>query len=217
MHVADVIERSVGREHAARGAGLENVDVSRSAGGGWSEADVVALSVRSAGEGPSHGVADVRGCENGAERVANGEDVDGLVGGRFRVGRGGAGEGRHGQDESGGRDATNDAYQGDGRHGGGGSMSHMPMRRFGHDARNASSSRGRVMLVLCTAMASALLAACGSDSGPTGPGGSGNKSPNGSYAISTINASPLPVAIFSDTGGFKLEGTSGTLQLDWGV
>ena len=54
------------------------------------------------------------------------------------------------------------------------------------------------------------LIACGSDS-PTGPGN--GKSPPGSYTIATINAAPLPVAIFSDTGGFKLEVMSGTLTL----
>ena len=51
---------------------------------------------------------------------------------------------------------------------------------------------------------------------PTGPGGSTQKSPNGSYAISTINSSALPVAIFSDTGGFKLEVMSGTITLSAG-
>jgi hypothetical protein len=85
------------------------------------------------------------------------------------------------------------------------------MRRFAHDARNASPRRGRARLALCAAAASIFLVACGSDSSPTGPGG--QKSPNGSYAISTINAAPLPVAIFSDTGGFKLEVTSGTITL----
>ena len=95
-------------------------------------------------------------------------------------------------------------------------MSHMPMRRSGHDARNASSGRGRTLLALCAAVVSTFLAACGSDSGTTGPGGPSNKTPNGSYAISTINAAALPVAIFSDTGGFKLEVMSGTITLNAG-
>ena len=60
--------------------------------------------------------------------------------------------------------------------------------------------------------ASALVAACGSDSS-TGPGGSSQKTPDGSYSISTINSAALPVAIFSDTGGFKLEVLSGTITL----
>jgi hypothetical protein len=94
-------------------------------------------------------------------------------------------------------------------------MSHMPMRRFAHDARNASSRRGgaRPLLALCAAAAAVFLVACGSDSSPTGPGGSTQKTPNGSYAISTINTAPLPVAIASDTGGYKLEVMSGTITL----
>ena len=97
-------------------------------------------------------------------------------------------------------------------------MSHMPMRRFAHDARNASSRRGgaRPLLALCAAAAAVFLVACGSDSSPTGPGGSTQKTPNGSYAISTINSAQLPVAIFSDTGGFKLEVMSGTITLSTG-
>jgi hypothetical protein len=87
------------------------------------------------------------------------------------------------------------------------------MRRFAHDARNASSRRGHAVLVFCVAAAAVLLVACGSDSGPTGPS---NKSPVGSYAISTINSGALPVAIFSDTGGFKLEVMSGTITLSSG-
>ena len=88
-------------------------------------------------------------------------------------------------------------------------MSHMTAGRFAHNARNASSGRVPTLGILAACVASVFLAACGSDS--TGP--SGQKSPNGSYTISTINAAPLPVAIFSDTGGFKLEVTSGTITL----
>ena len=93
-------------------------------------------------------------------------------------------------------------------------MSHMPMRRFEDDARNASFSRGRALRALCAAAAAVFVVACGSDSSPTGPGG--QKTPNGSYTISTINAAALPVAIFSDTGGFKLEVMSGTITLNSG-
>ena len=162
-----------------------------------SEANVVTLAVRSAGEVPAHGVADVIGCEGGAESVANGEDVDGLVGGRLGVGRSRAGDDRRDHDEE---------TEGEG------SMSHMPMRRFAHDARNASSRRARALAQLCAAAAAAFLVACGSDSSPTGPGGS-TQDAERLYAISTINASALPVAIFSDTGGFKLEVMSGTIAL----
>ncbi len=42
------------------------------------------------------------------------------------------------------------------------------------------------------------------------------KTPNGSYAISTINSAALPFAIASDTGGYKLEVMSGTITLSAG-
>ena len=89
----------------------------------------------------------------------------------------------------------------------------MTAGRFAHDARNASSGRGRTLGILAACVVSVFLAACGSDSS-TGP--STQKTPNGSYSISTINAAALPVAIFSDTGGFKLEVTSGTITLNSG-
>ena len=95
-------------------------------------------------------------------------------------------------------------------------MSHMPVRRSADDARNASFGRGRVLLALCAAAAAVFVAACGSDSSPTGPGVPTQKTPNGSYTISTINSAALPVAIFSDTGGFKLEVMSGTITLNSG-
>lgn len=87
----------------------------------------------------------------------------------------------------------------------------MSTGRFAHDARNASLGRGRRLIALCAVAASVLLAACGSDSSPTGPGT--QKTPDGSYSISTINSAALPVAIFSDTGGYKLEVMSGTIAL----
>ncbi|HYM23445.1 MAG TPA: hypothetical protein VEU08_09560 [Vicinamibacterales bacterium] len=90
----------------------------------------------------------------------------------------------------------------------------MSTGRFAHDARNASLGRGRGLIALCAVAASVLLAACGSDSSSTtGPGGTTQKTPDGSYSISTINNGPLPAAIFSDTGGFKLEVMSGTITL----
>jgi hypothetical protein len=60
------------------------------------------------------------------------------------------------------------------------------------------------------------MAACGSDSSvaPSGPPApTVLTTPAGSYDISTINAKSLPVAIFSDTGGYTFEVTSGTLIL----
>jgi hypothetical protein len=95
-------------------------------------------------------------------------------------------------------------------------MTHIPAGRFAHDARNASFSRARTLGILGACVASILLVACGSDSSPTGPGGT-QKTPDGSYSISTINAAPLPVAIFSDTSGlYKLEVMSGTITLTTG-
>jgi hypothetical protein len=95
-------------------------------------------------------------------------------------------------------------------------MSHMAMRRFADDARNASFGRGRALLGLCAAAAAVFVVACGSDSSPTGPGGPTQTTPNGSYTISTINSAALPAAIFSDTGGFKLEVMSGSITLNSG-
>ncbi len=70
------------------------------------------------------------------------------------------------------------------------------------------------MSALCAVAASILIVACGSDSpSTTGPGNGPQKTPDGSYAISTINAAPLPVAIASDTGGYRLEVMSGTITL----
>lgn len=71
----------------------------------------------------------------------------------------------------------------------------------------------RAAAALAALSVAAALAACGSDSA-TGP--STQKSPAGAYAIASINAGALPVAIFSDTGGFRLEVTSGTISLTSG-
>ena len=85
------------------------------------------------------------------------------------------------------------------------------------DARAAYSSSSltigraqalvRVVSALCAAV---LIAACGGDS-PSGPG-SNDSSPVGAYAISTVNAKPLPFAMFSDTN-YLYEVTSGSLAL----
>lgn len=66
---------------------------------------------------------------------------------------------------------------------------------------------------LAVALVATILAACGSDS-PSGP--STATSPEGNYTISTINGKALPSAIFSDTGGFAIEVTSGTLAVQSG-
>lgn len=56
-------------------------------------------------------------------------------------------------------------------------------------------------------------AACGSDSGSTGPGNPPPAAtPVGNYTISTVNGKALPVAIFSGTN-YKYEVTVGTYAL----
>ncbi|HWJ12106.1 MAG TPA: hypothetical protein VNS10_00115 [Gemmatimonadaceae bacterium] len=66
---------------------------------------------------------------------------------------------------------------------------------------------------LAVALVAAILTACGSDS-PSGPGTA--TSPEGNYTISTINGKALPMAVFSDTGGYKLEVLTGTLGVQGG-
>jgi len=66
---------------------------------------------------------------------------------------------------------------------------------------------------LAVALVATILAACGSDA-PSGP--STATSPEGNYTISTINGKALPAAIFSDTGGFKIEVMTGTLAVQTG-
>ena len=69
------------------------------------------------------------------------------------------------------------------------------------------------MRTLAVALVATVLAACGSDS-PSGPGTA--TSPEGNYTISTINGKAVPMAIFSDTGGYKLEVLAGTLGMQSG-
>src|SRR5215471_1423787 len=105
MHVADVIESAFGGEDARRGAGLQDVDVTRCAGDGRTEANVVTLAVGSAGEIPAGGVAGGEGDKGRTEGVADREDVDGLVGrpwGRHALVRATGGEDGEGE-------ATDDA------------------------------------------------------------------------------------------------------------
>ena len=66
---------------------------------------------------------------------------------------------------------------------------------------------------LAVALVATTLAACGSDS-PSGPATA--TSPEGNYTISTINGKALPMAVFSDTGGYKLEVLTGTLGVQTG-
>ena len=77
--------------------------------------------------------------------------------------------------------------------------------------RPRASGRGSKSLALVAAtIAIVAAAACGGDS-PSGPG-SADSSPAGSYAIATVNASPLPFTMFSDTN-YLYEVTSGSLTL----
>jgi hypothetical protein len=66
---------------------------------------------------------------------------------------------------------------------------------------------------LAVALVATVLAACGGDS-PSGP--SVQTSPEGNYTISTINGKALPMAIFSDTGGYQLEVLTGSLGVQSG-
>jgi hypothetical protein len=66
---------------------------------------------------------------------------------------------------------------------------------------------------LAVAFVATILAACGGDS-PSGPGTA--TSPEGNYTISTINGKAVPMAVFSDTGGYKLEVLAGTLGVQTG-
>lgn len=65
--------------------------------------------------------------------------------------------------------------------------------------------RGRALAAFAVIVA---IVACSDASAPTV-----QKSPEGNYAIATVNGKPLPAALFSDTGGYTLEITSGSLSL----
>jgi hypothetical protein len=66
------------------------------------------------------------------------------------------------------------------------------------------------MLVLGTSIVVAV--ACGSDGGPTTPGGQTTNTPVGSYNITTVNSKALPVALFSEPL-YKYEITGGSIAL----
>lgn len=52
------------------------------------------------------------------------------------------------------------------------------------------------------------IVACSDSSGPNV-----QKSPEGNYTIATVNGKAVPAPLFSDTGGYTLEITSGSLSL----
>jgi hypothetical protein len=66
------------------------------------------------------------------------------------------------------------------------------------------------MLVLGASIVVAV--ACGSDAGPTTPGGQTTNTPVGSYNITTVNSKALPVALFTEAL-YTYEITGGTLTL----
>ncbi len=68
---------------------------------------------------------------------------------------------------------------------------------------------------LAVALVATILTACGgSTDAPSGPATA--TSPEGNYTISTINGKAVPMAIFSDTGGYKLEVLTGSLGVQTG-
>jgi hypothetical protein len=86
-----------------------------------------------------------------------------------------------------------------------------------------SDTRNRVrrsIVLLGVVLAVVVVACSGSKDATTAPtgggGGSGTPgSPAGSFALSTVNAKPLPYMMFSDTG-YTLETTGGTFALQAG-
>jgi len=74
--------------------------------------------------------------------------------------------------------------------------------------KRVTNDTARALVRACFVAVAAAVVACGGDAtGPDAPSGA-----SGSYAISTINAKALPVALFAD-GSFTYEVTAGTLTL----
>lgn len=71
--------------------------------------------------------------------------------------------------------------------------------------RHLTIGRGRALVAFAAIVA---IVACSDSSGP-----SVQKGPEGNYAIATVNGKAVPAPLFSDTGGYMLEITSGTLSL----
>ena len=87
------------------------------------------------------------------------------------------------------------------------------MKKVGQQRASLGLTIGRAR-TLAIALVATALAACGGSDSPSGP--STATSPEGNYTISTINGKALPSAIFSDTGGFKIEVMTGTLAVQSG-
>lgn len=77
--------------------------------------------------------------------------------------------------------------------------------RAEHPVRGRTIGRVRTLVALATVVGAV---ACGDSTGPNG-----QKNPEGNYTITTVNGKAVPAPIFSDTGGYMLEITSGRLSL----
>ena len=87
-------------------------------------------------------------------------------------------------------------------------------QRYSTPRLTISRARSLVRVAMLAAATASVMvaAACGGDS-PSSPGGPpGQSSPVGSYAIASVNAKPLPFAMFSDTN-YLYEVTSGSISL----
>lgn len=71
--------------------------------------------------------------------------------------------------------------------------------------RRLTIGRGRALVALAAIVA---IVACSDSSGPAV-----QSNPEGNYAIATVNGKPVPAPLYSDTGGYTLEITSGSLAL----
>lgn len=71
--------------------------------------------------------------------------------------------------------------------------------------RHLTIGRARALAAFAVIVA---IVACSDSSGPAV-----QKSPEGNYAITSVNGKAVPAPLFSDTGGYMLEITSGSLSL----
>jgi hypothetical protein len=81
----------------------------------------------------------------------------------------------------------------------------MRETRARHPVPDSTFGRVRTLVALAAIVG---VVACGDSTGPNG-----QKSPEGNYTIATVNGKAVPAPIFSDTGGYMLEITSGRLSL----
>ena len=72
-------------------------------------------------------------------------------------------------------------------------------------SRGWTTGRGRALVGIAAAVA---IVACSDSSAPNV-----QKTPEGNYTIGTVNGKAVPAPLFSDTGGYLLEITSGSLSL----